>query len=74
MRLEWEAPCEWGGKSAPFGVDEEQIEPILLRIAGDPYLDFCGIHLFLATKFSTTKFCSPNIERDWKSGNAPLLS
>jgi diaminopimelate decarboxylase len=39
-----------GGKSAPFGVDEEQLEPILLRIANDPWLDFCGIHLFIGTQ------------------------
>jgi diaminopimelate decarboxylase len=39
-----------GGKSAPFGVDEEQLDPILRRIVKDPTLDFCGIHLFVGTQ------------------------
>jgi len=39
-----------GGKSAPFGVDEEQLSPLLRRIADDPNLDFCGIHLFVGTQ------------------------
>lgn len=39
-----------GGKSAPFGVDEEELEPLLHRIAGDPHLDFRGIHLFVGTQ------------------------
>jgi diaminopimelate decarboxylase len=39
-----------GGKSAPFGVDEEQMDPLLLRVARDPHLEFCGIHLFAGTQ------------------------
>jgi diaminopimelate decarboxylase len=39
-----------GGKSAPFGVDEEQMDPLLLRIASDPNLEFRGIHLFAGTQ------------------------
>src|SRR5271166_4017006 len=39
-----------GGKSAPFGVDEEELEPLLHRIANDPHLDFRGIHLFVGTQ------------------------
>jgi len=39
-----------GGKSAPFGVDEEQMDPLVLRIASDPHLEFCGIHLFVGTQ------------------------
>ncbi len=39
-----------GGKSAPFGVDEEELEPLLHRIAVDPHLDFRGIHLFVGTQ------------------------
>jgi diaminopimelate decarboxylase len=39
-----------GGRSAPFGVDEEQMDPLLLRIARDPHLEFCGIHLFTGTQ------------------------
>jgi diaminopimelate decarboxylase len=39
-----------GGKSAPFGVDEEHLEPLVHRILDDPHLDFCGIHLFAGTQ------------------------
>jgi diaminopimelate decarboxylase len=39
-----------GGKSAPFGVDEESLGPVLDRIANDPWLDFRGIHLFVGTQ------------------------
>ena len=39
-----------GGKSSPFGVDEEQMDPLLQRIARDPVLEFCGIHLFSGTQ------------------------
>lgn len=39
-----------GGKSAPFGVDEEQLDPLLQRVVSDPHLSFCGIHLFVGTQ------------------------
>jgi diaminopimelate decarboxylase len=39
-----------GGKSAPFGVDEEKLAPLLHRIANDSNLEFRGIHLFLGTQ------------------------
>ena len=39
-----------GGKSAPFGVDEEQLDPLLRRVATDSHLDFRGIHLFVGTQ------------------------
>jgi diaminopimelate decarboxylase len=45
-----------GGKAAPFGVDEERMEPLLRRIASDPRLDFCGIHLFAGTQILDYKF------------------
>ncbi len=41
---------QMGGKSAPFGVDEEQLEPLLHRIANDAQLEFHGIHLFVGTQ------------------------
>ncbi|HUA13996.1 MAG TPA: type III PLP-dependent enzyme [Verrucomicrobiae bacterium] len=41
---------QMGGRSAPFGVDEEKLEPLLQRIAQDPYLRFQGIHLFVGTQ------------------------
>lgn len=44
-----------GGKSAPFGVDEEQMDPLLRRIGKDPQLDFCGIHLFVGTQILDAK-------------------
>jgi diaminopimelate decarboxylase len=39
-----------GGKSAPFGIDEEALEPLLHRVVRDPHLDFHGIHLFAGTQ------------------------
>jgi len=39
-----------GGKSAPFGVDEEDLPKILRQIANDPSLEFSGIHLFVGTQ------------------------
>jgi diaminopimelate decarboxylase len=39
-----------GGKSAPFGVDEEEMDPLILRIAEDPHLEFSGIQLFAGTQ------------------------
>lgn len=39
-----------GGKPAPFGVDEEQLEEIVGRILSYPSLEFRGIHLFTGTQ------------------------
>jgi diaminopimelate decarboxylase len=39
-----------GGKPAPFGVDEEEFPPLLRTILSDPFLEFCGIHLFSGTQ------------------------
>jgi len=39
-----------GGKPAPFGIDEECIEPVVAEILKDPYLTFRGIHLFTGTQ------------------------
>jgi len=39
-----------GGKPAPFGIDEEDLEVVLQRIAGDSKLEFRGIHLFVGTQ------------------------
>jgi diaminopimelate decarboxylase len=44
-----------GGKSAPFGVDEETLGAILERIAEDSWLDFRGIHLFVGTQILDDK-------------------
>lgn len=39
-----------GGKAAPFGVDEEQVDGVLDQILSDPVLEFQGIHLFAGTQ------------------------
>lgn len=39
-----------GGKSSPFGVDEEKLDPLLEFLDADPGLDFCGIHIFSGTQ------------------------
>ena len=39
-----------GGKPAPFGIDEEQIDAVIERILSDPCLEFRGIHLFTGTQ------------------------
>ena len=39
-----------GGKPAPFGVDEEQVNGVLDQILSDPVLEFRGIHLFAGTQ------------------------
>jgi diaminopimelate decarboxylase len=41
---------QMGGKSAPFGVDEERLEPLLHRIENDSRLHFLGIHVFSGTQ------------------------
>ena len=39
-----------GGKPAPFGIDEECIEPVVTEVLKDPFLTFRGIHLFTGTQ------------------------
>jgi diaminopimelate decarboxylase len=39
-----------GGKAAPFGIDEEEINGVIERIVSDPCLEFRGIHLFAGTQ------------------------
>lgn len=39
-----------GGKPAPFGVDEEQVEGVLDQILSESSLEFRGIHLFAGTQ------------------------
>jgi diaminopimelate decarboxylase len=39
-----------GGKSAPFGVDEENACTVVSRILDDPHLKFCGLHFFAGTQ------------------------
>lgn len=39
-----------GGKPAPFGIDEEQLEPAVDRVKAETSLEFRGIHLFTGTQ------------------------
>jgi diaminopimelate decarboxylase len=39
-----------GGKSAPFGIDEEMLEDAIDRVFSDSALEFRGIHLFSGTQ------------------------
>jgi len=39
-----------GGKPAPFGIDEENLTPVLDRITRDSRLQLRGIHLFVGTQ------------------------
>jgi diaminopimelate decarboxylase len=39
-----------GGKAAPFGVDEENVDSIVDRLTADPDIEFRGIHLFSGTQ------------------------
>lgn len=52
-----------GGKPAPFGVDEEQLAPLLGRVANDPYLDFCGVHIFAGTQILDHKLLLAQYEK-----------
>jgi diaminopimelate decarboxylase len=39
-----------GGKAAPFGFDEEDLEAVVDRVAASPHLDLTGVHLFAGTQ------------------------
>lgn len=39
-----------GGKAAPFGIDEEQMDEAVDRIVADSALEFRGVHLFTGTQ------------------------
>ncbi|MDP3547019.1 MAG: type III PLP-dependent enzyme [Phreatobacter sp.] len=39
-----------GGKAAPFGFDEEDIDAIVDRVVASPHLDLTGVHLFAGTQ------------------------
>ena len=39
-----------GGKAAPFGIDEEDLDKVLDQLATDPQLDVTGVHLFTGTQ------------------------
>lgn len=39
-----------GGKAVPFGIDEEQVLPVVDTLASEPCFDFRGIHVFAGTQ------------------------
>jgi diaminopimelate decarboxylase len=39
-----------GGKPAPFGIDEENLDAVLDRLLSDPSIAFRGLHLFTGTQ------------------------
>lgn len=39
-----------GGKAAPFGFDEEDIDTVVDRVRAAPHLDLTGVHLFAGTQ------------------------
>lgn len=39
-----------GGKAAPFGIDEEQIDDAMQRLLAEPQIEFRGLHLFTGTQ------------------------
>mgnify|MGYP000560186096 CR=1 FL=1 len=39
-----------GGKATPFGIDEEVLVKVVDKIEANPFLSFCGIHLFSGTQ------------------------
>ena len=39
-----------GGKPAPFGIDEEQLDRVLDQILALPRLDITGVHIFTGTQ------------------------
>lgn len=43
-----------GGRSTPFGIDEDQLEAIVDEIIGETWLDLVGVHLFIGTQILDT--------------------
>lgn len=39
-----------GGKPAPFGIDEEELDPALDSLLSAASIEFCGVHLFAGTQ------------------------
>ena len=39
-----------GGRAVPFGIDEEQLEPVIAAVLAEPFLDLVGVHLFVGTQ------------------------
>lgn len=41
---------QMGGRSSPFGFDEESLDPVLAALADCPMLDLSGVHVFSGTQ------------------------
>ncbi|MEX2306702.1 MAG: diaminopimelate decarboxylase [Pirellulales bacterium] len=39
-----------GGRPTPFGIDEDQLDAVVEKIAGERWLDIVGVHLFVGTQ------------------------
>ena len=39
-----------GARAVPFGIDEDQLEPVMAAILGEPFLEIVGVHLFVGTQ------------------------
>lgn len=39
-----------GARAAPFGIDEDALEPVVAAILDEPSLDLVGVHLFVGTQ------------------------
>ncbi|MGE3818646.1 MAG: type III PLP-dependent enzyme [Isosphaeraceae bacterium] len=39
-----------GGKPAPFGIDEDQLEEVVRTVEAEPALDLVGLHLYMGTQ------------------------
>ena len=52
-----------GGKSAPFGVDEEDLAILVDRLKHEPLLELNGIHLFLGTQNLDSKVLLDQYQR-----------
>lgn len=57
---------QMGGKPAPFGVDEEDLNEAVARVLGHPRLQLTGLHLFTGTQILDV----PVLIRQYRSGVA----
>ena len=55
LRVNPSAEVEGGGmrmgaRAVPFGIDEDQLEPVVAAILQEPFLEIVGLHLFVGTQ------------------------
>lgn len=44
------AAMRMGGRASPFGIDEEDLAPVVERVLEDDVLDLLGVHLYVGTQ------------------------